>query len=242
MPYDPNKHHRRSIRHPQHDYTTPGPYFVTVCTKWRACAFDDPALAAICIDTWRALPGWFPTIARDEFVIMSNHSHFIVWLGVDDPAPSDDRIHIGIHMEDRTVGDRIMGDRIVGDRIVGDRKGLPYGNDESIPWDWEIPTPQSQRLHPTLGNVVGAWKSLVSNTYLRWIKKHNLDRQAKFWQRNYYDRIIRNDRALEAVRRYIRENPIRWKFDPDNPTNALRLPYPETVNDYIDDIERYSHP
>jgi putative transposase len=42
------------------------------------------------------------------------------------------------------------------------------------------------------------------------------------WQRNYYEHIIRNENALNAVRRYIQNNPLMWPHDMDNPT-APRL-------------------
>lgn len=41
MPYDPQKHHRRSIRLKAYDYTQPGAYYVTLCTKARQCLFGD---------------------------------------------------------------------------------------------------------------------------------------------------------------------------------------------------------
>ncbi|MDN3513283.1 MAG: transposase [Candidatus Brocadia sp.] len=37
------------------------------------------------------------------------------------------------------------------------------------------------------------------------------------WQRNYYDHIIRNERALNIIRRYILYNPLMWAYDMDNP-------------------------
>ena len=37
MAYDPDKHHRRSIRLKGHDYAQPGAYFVTICTRKREC-------------------------------------------------------------------------------------------------------------------------------------------------------------------------------------------------------------
>ena len=40
---------------------------------------------------------------------------------------------------------------------------------------------------------------------------------ALVWQRNYYEHIIRKDRELHAIRRYIENNPIHWAEDPDNP-------------------------
>ncbi len=37
------------------------------------------------------------------------------------------------------------------------------------------------------------------------------------WQRNYYERVIRSDSELDAIRRYIVENPLKWNEDPENP-------------------------
>ena len=36
------------------------------------------------------------------------------------------------------------------------------------------------------------------------------------WQRNYYERVIRDDRSLNRVRQYIEENPVRWAYDTEN--------------------------
>ncbi|WP_201778117.1 transposase [Thermanaerothrix daxensis] len=41
------------------------------------------------------------------------------------------------------------------------------------------------------------------------------------WQRNYYEHIIRNDEALNRIRQYISDNPIRWELDRENPTLDL---------------------
>ena len=37
------------------------------------------------------------------------------------------------------------------------------------------------------------------------------------WQRNYYEHVVRNDKDMDAVRRYIVENPLEWAEDPENP-------------------------
>lgn len=39
------------------------------------------------------------------------------------------------------------------------------------------------------------------------------------WQRNYYERVIRDERELERARKYILDNPHRWAEDPNNPAN-----------------------
>ena len=36
------------------------------------------------------------------------------------------------------------------------------------------------------------------------------------WQRNYYERIVRNDQAYNAIRQYIRSNPTSWDTDEEN--------------------------
>jgi REP element-mobilizing transposase RayT len=66
---------------------------------------------------------------------------------------------------------------------------------------------------------------LVLGKIIRWFKaksakeiheKGHLEFQ---WQRNYYEKIIRNERQLNAIREYIRNNPLNWAQDPDNPIN-----------------------
>ena len=39
----------------------------------------------------------------------------------------------------------------------------------------------------------------------------------KVWQRNYFERIIRNDSELTAARKYIIQNPLAWDLDIQNP-------------------------
>jgi putative transposase len=80
------------------------------------------------------------------------------------------------------------------------------------------PTPAPSVPAPTLGDVIGAFKSRVTVEYIRGVKTFGwtpFDR--RLWQRNYYEHIIRNEEALNRIRRYIVENPIRWAFDRENP-------------------------
>ncbi len=256
--YDPQKHHRRSIRLKGYDYTQPGTYFVTVCTLGRECVLDDPVVTGILTDVWRALPGWFPTIGLDEFVVMPNHVHFIVWMhpvndvgatlavaqnggaGVDwagaSPAPTNGGRDVGATLavaQEGVVGANWAGASPAptsGGRDVG--AALAAAQDAQIA-PWIIPDPQKANLDPTLGDVVGAFQSLVFTVYLDWIEANDPTRQAKFWQRNYYEHIIRNERELQAIRRYIRQNPDNWVLDRDNPDNIRHLPPPETVEDYV---------
>ena len=86
MAYDPEKHHRRSIRLPEYDYSQPGAYFVTICTQNRLCLFGDVVNAEMVLNDagrmveaeWRALPERFLQVESDEFIVMPNHLHGII--------------------------------------------------------------------------------------------------------------------------------------------------------------------
>ncbi len=88
MTFNPEKHHRRSIRLQEYDYTQPGAYFVTICTYQRQCLFGEIIDAAMHLNTcgeivqacWNNLPNHFPFMELDAFVIMPNHIHGIIIL------------------------------------------------------------------------------------------------------------------------------------------------------------------
>ncbi|NEP43522.1 MAG: glucose-6-phosphate 1-dehydrogenase [Okeania sp. SIO2H7] len=86
--YNPDKHHRRSIRLPKHDYTTPGAYYVTVGANKRQFIFGDiidgimhPNFVGKTVKAvWYRLPQHFKNVTLDAFVIMPNHLHGIIIL------------------------------------------------------------------------------------------------------------------------------------------------------------------
>jgi hypothetical protein len=41
-------------------------------------------------------------------------------------------------------------------------------------------------------------------------------RVGRLWQVGYHEHIVRTERDLEAIREYIRSNPIVWEGDPEN--------------------------
>jgi putative transposase len=95
MKYDPNIHHRRSIRLVGYDYARSGAYFITICTHDRQCIFGDIVdgemnlneLGNIVRSDWLNLGKHHPNVEIDELVVMPNHLHGIICL--DDR--SDDR-------------------------------------------------------------------------------------------------------------------------------------------------------
>jgi putative transposase len=70
---------------------------------------------------------------------------------------------------------------------------------------------------PSLGDVIGRYKSTTTVIWFRYQKTHNIFWSGLLWQRNYHDHVIRDDDELTQKRHYILENPQRWAENPDRP-------------------------
>ena len=76
--------------------------------------------------------------------------------------------------------------------------------------------PTSHRPPRSLGSFVAGFKSAIT-------KRINLLRETPgrpVWQRNYYERVIRDDAELNRMRQYIADNPACWEEDVENPDRA----------------------
>ena len=70
------------------------------------------------------------------------------------------------------------------------------------------------RAAPTIGDIVGGFKSLTTNEYIYGVKHLGwAPFNSKIWQRNYYEHIIRDERAYQNISNYIINNPAKWKGD-----------------------------
>jgi len=72
---------------------------------------------------------------------------------------------------------------------------------------------------PTISNIIGSFESKTSVEYLRYINNENLNISGQIWQRSFHDHIIRNDKSLNTIRKYIANNPINWEQNIDNLIN-----------------------
>lgn len=92
MVYNPAIHHRRSIRLPGYDYSQPGAYFITLCTHHHSYLFGKidtetmqskmvlSQFGVIVQTTWFDLIHHNNNIELDEFVVMPNHVHGIIFI------------------------------------------------------------------------------------------------------------------------------------------------------------------
>jgi hypothetical protein len=68
-------------------------------------------------------------------------------------------------------------------------------------------------IAPTLGAIVRAFKSISAIDVNRLLNR----RGCPLWQRNYYERVIRNEIELSAIREYLQFNPRNWAEDEEHP-------------------------
>lgn len=190
--FNPEIHHRRSIRLKGFDYSRPGYYFFTICTKGRENIFWEiinkrvqlSNLGKILEITWLDLPNHNSNILLDAFVIMPDHFHGI----------------IRIIKKEISVGAGSAS-------VVNVRAGSEPAPTESL--HSEIaPTAIAQTVvnHP-LSEIIRQLKTFSA----RRINEARNMTGISVWQRDYYETIIRNASMLKNIRKYIKNNPLNFE-------------------------------
>ena len=186
--YNPNKHHRKSIRLIGYDYSQAGLYFITICCQNKLHLFGNVINKQMILnDAGKMIEKWFnelqnkfPDIKCHEMVVMPNHIHFIIEnigsVGADlRVCPNDSNIS----KTEKRVSE-----------ILGEHAGSP--------------------LH----RVLQWFKTMSTNEYIRGVKNNNwIPFDGKLWQRNYWEHIIRNDQSYQKISDYIINNPSKWNDD-----------------------------
>ena len=211
--YNPEIHHRRSIRLKGYDYSSQGAYFVTLCCENRQHRFGEISesqmeltpCGQIATEGMENLPTKFPAIEIGEYIIMPDHIHAIISIRTGNP------------------------------------RGCPNNNGSSNDSNTSTTSDCPEENSPTIGQIIGAYTSLVANDCLKWHKEHNLQ-MGKFWQRNYYEHIIRDEQAYENISNYIRTNPERWQSNRStgNPRGCPKISNPRGCPDNNDNKDGFN--
>ena len=198
MKYDPRIHNRRSIRLKGYDYSQAGAYFVTMCTQNRKYMFGNVV---------------------DGEMVLNDAGRMVqtVW----DEIP---KYYYGIEIDEFVI----MPDHVHG--IIVLVRAAPRGRpvNENI-MNRETPEQgQPRRVARTglllsLPDIVHRFKTMTTKLYTDGVKQHGWPAfPGRLWQRNYYERIVRNEIALNRIRRYIINNPMKWEHDRKKPRQHSR--------------------
>ena len=184
MLFNPRVHHRRSIRLKGYDYTLEGAYFVTLTAWQRECTFGRIQEGKVVLSEVGKLIENCWLRLEQAFTIQLD-----VWVIM------PNHFHGILCIQDSRTSKtttRTSYNECKSFSINASSKGRPIGTESG-----------------SLGAILQNFKSVST-------RKCNQLRStpgAQFWQRNYYERIIRDEEEWEKIRLYIQENPIRWTED-----------------------------
>lgn len=155
------KYRKSSSRLKDWNYSTPGFYFVTICTKEKHRIFgeiveiEDAPGADICLsdagkvveECWKAIPNQYSHVSLGEHQVMPHHFHGLIFIE-----------------EEKNI---------------------------------------------LLGVIINQFKGACT----RAMRERGYEDFA--WQARFYDHVVRNEKDLERIERYIQENPAAWLFGED---------------------------
>jgi len=220
MVFNSKLHNRRSIRFAEYNYSNSGLYFVTICVQDRYPDFGKVENGKMilsnigkCVENCLLeIKNHYPDTELHEYIVMPDHVHFIVEI----------RDGVGNVIENETVGVQKLEPSSLSQKGVVTPAGKGGGVIPVIKGGGIIPAgvqdfePQRifnkfQKIIPrSLGAIIRGLKIGVK----KWCNQNNFEYFQ--WQRNYYERIVRDEREYLVFSNYIRNNPFNWTIDKAN--------------------------
>jgi putative transposase len=195
------KYRVESARLRGHDYSSPGAYFVTICTKGMRCWFGEVVdgtmrlspFGEIVAEEWQETEQIRPNVTLDEWKVMPNHLHGIVV------------IHEMPHARTTPHGNP---------SVKTTRGGKPFVETTRRVVSTTTKTTKTLKSN-SLGSIIGQFKAAATK------RIHAAGCPEFTWQPRYHDHIIRNEGSLNKIREYIANNVLRWEFDRNHPSGLI---------------------
>ena len=208
------KYNRKSIRLKGYDYSQAGLYFVTICCQNREHFFGeiDNNGQLLLNDAGKMIEKWYlelenkyPNIECGEYVVMPNHFHCIIQI-------------VGATLVVATNKNKNTNNENMDVHNVNNENTDVHNvNNENTDFhvvNTNIQKGQPQGFAPTVGNIIGVFKSITTVEYINGVKNnHWKPFIGKLWQRNYWEHIIRNEQSYVTISEYIKNNPVNWNAD-----------------------------
>ncbi len=210
---------RKKLRLPDKNiYSNNNSFFITICVQDKRCIFGEvdsknvkhhgnvkhSPTGEIVKQEWLNLPNIFENIIMEDFVIMPNHIHGIMTF-LDKPISK-------ITTQETNLSD-----------IISKFKSISWYhiNKQFVG--------EPLRFHKEYRILTSNEISMVDeNKVYRNIKYHGNGKRSptsfpSFWQKSFYERVIRNDADLSRIREYIFNNPTNWQLDELNSKDNQKI-------------------
>jgi REP element-mobilizing transposase RayT len=194
---DEKQYHRRSMRLTYLDYAFPGMYFVTICAHERHSVFG-------LVRDARVVPSKLGQLVRECWVAIPEHFAQV-------------ELHEFVIMPNHLHGLIGITRKTSAPPVSTQAHSVPFVGAQHC---CALP---SRGLGPaavtpgSLGAIIRSFKSIVAR------RAHKeLGRNGPIWQRNYFERVLRDGKEYADVSRYIAENPRKWEWDRENPECRTR--------------------
>ncbi|MCL2283081.1 MAG: hypothetical protein FWC26_07160 [Fibromonadales bacterium] len=233
MKYNPDKHHRHSIRLRNYNYANAGAYFVTVCLNQRIpkirrrnagqqfvaqgqlyIAQGQPRRVA---PTVMQMGFDFPTfgVIENGVMILNDSGKMIqqIWNEISQYY-ANAKFKEFVVMPDHIHGIITINNQNSTNNVGATLRGCPLYND-IFPICHDI-HPDANAIHPdatvSLPQMIYCFKTRTTNQYIDGVKTLNwMPFNKRLWQRNYYEYIILNEKEYVKIAQYIRNNPGLWE-------------------------------
>lgn len=208
--YNPKIHKRRSIRLKGYDYAQNGLYFITICVQNRVSLFGEiidgqmhlNALGEIVRKEWENTAIIRKNCSLGAFIIMPNHLHGI--LSIDYALKENAEIGT-FKSPSQTIGAIIRGFKGATTNQIKQfiREEAEKKNNNSK-GKGPLETDFSEKDSPGTGEWQFAPTGFAPTGFAL---------SKSIWQRNYYEHIIRSQKAYTNIKNYIINNPQKWEAD-----------------------------
>ena len=185
---------RKSIRLPEYDYSRFGYYFVTICTQDRCELFGNIVDGKMVLNEYGKIVKTILLKLPQRYENIELDTHQIM--------PNHVHVIIAITV---TVGMHHDASAIAHHDASAIRRPTQRGDKRAL-------------LPICIGYLKMNITKMIRNTRAQRDAPQR-DAPQCVWQRNYWERVIRNNRELNRIRNYIINNPLKWDFDRNNPKN-----------------------
>ena len=149
------------------------------------------------------MPRFFNHIELDEFQIMPNHMHGIIIINKRPDSHVDFNTNVGAkHPEENT--------RIYQTILPTD--ALPLQGEQLMAKTRDA-SPLPRRPQGTKSGSIAAVIQNYCSVTTRKINRINSSKDVNFWQRDYFEHIVRDADEMNRIRTYIEENSLKWEND-----------------------------